>query len=63
MNSSNRRAYLNGLLTLFALGALTWFEFQVDGELIGLLLVIGIAKAAIIAQVFMHISRLWGANQ
>lgn len=63
MKPSNRQAYLNGLLTLFLLGALTWLEFQIDGELIGVLLLIGIAKAAIIAQVFMHISHLWSADR
>lgn len=52
-------SYRNGFLTLIALAVLTWLEFQIDSQLILLLLVVGLAKAAIIVQMFMHITRLW----
>lgn len=58
MPDLSARPYLRGFLTLVVLGVLTWIEFQVSSQLIFLLLVIGIAKAAIILQYFMHISRL-----
>lgn len=59
---THRQSYLNGLLTLVVLGLLTWIEFQIDERLLGVLLAIGIAKAAVIVQMFMHISRLWSAD-
>lgn len=59
---SHRPGYLNGFLTLVVLALLTWIEFQIDGRLIGVLLAIGIAKAAVIVQMFMHITRLWSAD-
>ncbi|HEY4666067.1 MAG TPA: hypothetical protein VIH26_02065 [Anaerolineales bacterium] len=52
-------AYRRGLLTIAALGGLTWVEFQLSGGPVLPLLVIGLAKAALILQFFMHISRLW----
>ncbi len=52
-------AYWRGLLTIVALGGLTWIEFQLSGGPIFALLVIGLAKAALILQFFMHVSRLW----
>lgn len=52
-------AYWRGLLTIAALGGLTWVEFQLSGGPIPLLLVIGLAKAALLLQFFMHIPRLW----
>ncbi|MGH2621039.1 MAG: hypothetical protein ACRDHG_10790 [Anaerolineales bacterium] len=51
-------AYWRGLLTIAALGGLTWIEFRLSGPILPLL-VIGLAKAALILQFFMHISRLW----
>jgi len=51
-------AYWRGLLTIAALGGLTWIEFRLSGVLILPLLVIGLAKAALILQFFMHISRV-----
>lgn len=58
----HRPSYLSGLLTLIGLAVLTWIEFQVNGELIALLVAIGIAKAAVIAYFFMHIARLWSTE-
>jgi heme/copper-type cytochrome/quinol oxidase subunit 4 len=52
------RPYLRGFITLLVLAVLTWIEFQVSSQLIWLLALIGIAKAAIILQYFMHIYRL-----
>lgn len=57
--ASRASAYRRGLLTIAALGGLTWIEFQLRGGPILALLVIGLAKAALILQFFMHISRLW----
>ena len=51
--------YWRGLLTLAALGGLTWIEFGLSGGPFLPLLVIGLAKAALILQFFMHVSRLW----
>ena len=51
-------AYWRGLLTIAGLGGLTWIEFRLSGPILPLL-VIGFAKAALILQVFMHISRVW----
>ncbi len=59
---SHRPSYLTGFLTLLVLAVLTWLEFQIDGQMILLLLVIGITKAALIVQMFMHISRLWSSE-
>lgn len=60
---AHRPSYLTGLLTLAALAVLTWLELQIDGQQIFLLLAVGIAKAAIIVQMFMHISRLWSRTR
>lgn len=62
-SAEQRRLYLNGFLTLVVLGLLTWLEYHVDGELIGVLLLIGIAKAALIVQMYMHISRFWRVDR
>ncbi len=56
---SRPSAYWRGLLTLAALGGLTWLEFQLSGGPILALLLIGLGKAALILHFFMHISRLW----
>lgn len=62
MGAPHRPNYLTGVLTLAALAGLTWLELQIDGELILLLALVGLAKAAIIVQLFMHLSRLWSAH-
>lgn len=63
MHPTHRASYLPGFLTLLALAALTWLEFQIDGRLIGLLVLVGLAKAGLILQVFMHLSRLWSGDR
>jgi cytochrome c oxidase subunit IV len=62
MSDLSERPYLRGFITLVVLAALTWIEFQVNGMLIFVLALIGIVKAAIILQFFMHIYRLRGRS-
>jgi len=57
--ASRASTYWRGLVTLAALGGLTWIEFGLSGGPFLPLLVIGLAKAALILQFFMHVSRLW----
>jgi hypothetical protein len=52
-------AYWRGLLTIVALGGLTWFEFRISGGPILALLLVGLTKAVLILHFFMHITRLW----
>lgn len=55
------RAYRRGLLVMLGLLALTAVEFalaQVSGSAVPLL-IIGLAKAALIVQYFMHIYLIW----
>jgi hypothetical protein len=56
---SRPSAYWRGLLTIVALGGLTWFEFRISGGQILPLLLIGLTKATLILHIFMHITRLW----
>jgi len=51
--------YWRGFLTILALGVLTWLEFQIRAGPIWPLILIGLAKAALILQFFMHITRVW----
>ena len=54
-------AYREGLFTFIGLAVLTGIEYAVSvwlGSLV-LLLIIGLIKAALIVQYFMHVSRLW----
>ena len=51
--------YWRGLLTIVALGGLTWFEFRISGGPILALLLVGLTKAVLILHFFMHITRLW----
>ena len=51
--------YWRGFLTILALGVLTWAEFQIRSGAIGPLILIGLVKAALILQFFMHIARVW----
>lgn len=54
--------YRRGILTLLVLAALTAGEFWVSAVTNGsvvFLFIIGLIKAAIILQYFMHISHLW----
>lgn len=54
--------YLQGIITFVVLAALTAGEFWVSSVTNGsvvFLLIIGVIKAAIILQYFMHISHLW----
>lgn len=51
--------YWRGFLTILALGVLTWVEFQISGGPIWPLILIGLVKAALILQFFMHITRVW----
>ena len=56
---SRPSAYWRGLLTIVALGGLTWFEFRISGGPILALLLVGLTKAVLILHYFMHITRLW----
>jgi hypothetical protein len=56
---SRPSAYWRGLLTIVALGGLTWFEFRISGGPILALLLVGLTKAVLILHFFMHITRLW----
>lgn len=61
MNDRKAAAYRLGWITVLVLAVLTLAEFFVTiylGSLV-LLFIIALVKAAIIAQNFMHISRLW----
>lgn len=61
MDENRAAAYRLGVVTLIIMGVLTIVEFVVAiylGSTV-LLLIIALIKAAIIAQNFMHISRLW----
>jgi hypothetical protein len=61
VNSATSRPspYWRGLLTIVALGGLTWIEFRISGGPILPLLLIGLIKAVLILHFFMHITRLW----
>ncbi len=62
MSESKSKAYRRGLITFWVLMLLTVVEFIVGiqpGASFVLLFVIILLKAALIVQVFMHISRLW----
>ena len=53
-------AYRRGVLTLAALALLTGVEFWVSAAgSLALMAILGLAKAGIIVQYFMHLSRLW----
>jgi len=45
--------------TILVLGVLTGFEFQISSGPIWPLILIGLAKATLILQFFMHITRVW----
>ncbi len=62
MNGNKAKAMRRGLITFVALLVLTVVEYFVGiqpNASIVLLFVIALVKAALIIQVFMHISRLW----
>lgn len=62
MNENKAKAMRRGLITFLALLVLTVVEYfigiQANASIV-LLFVIALVKAALIVQVFMHISRLW----
>jgi hypothetical protein len=61
MNDKKAAAYRLGIITMVILAVLTIIEFVVSiylGSLV-LLFIIGLVKAAVIIQNFMHITRLW----
>lgn len=62
MNGNKAKAMRRGLITFLALLVLTVVEYfigiQANASIV-LLFVIALVKAALIVQVFMHISRLW----
>lgn len=62
MNGNKAKAMRRGLITFLALLVLTIVEYfvgiQANASIV-LLFVIALVKAALIIQVFMHISRLW----
>ncbi len=62
MNGNKAKAMRRGLITFLALLVLTVVEYfigiQANASIV-LLFVIALVKAALIIQVFMHISRLW----
>lgn len=58
-DSGTPSLYWRGFTTIIALGVLTWAEFQIRGGAIGPLIFIGLVKAALILQFFMHIARVW----
>ncbi|MCA9949259.1 MAG: cytochrome C oxidase subunit IV family protein [Anaerolineales bacterium] len=62
MNGNRAKAMRRGLITFLALLVLTVVEYfigiQANASIV-LLFVIALVKAALIVQVFMHISRLW----
>ncbi|MEK7682979.1 MAG: cytochrome C oxidase subunit IV family protein [Chloroflexota bacterium] len=53
------RAYWRGFLTILVLGVLTGFEFRISSDPIWPLILIGLVKAGLILQFFMHITRVW----
>ena len=59
--SRRSAAYRQGLVVLAGLAILTGVEYVVGVTLssVALLLVLGLIKAALIAQYFMHIYRIW----
>ncbi|HEY1408484.1 MAG TPA: hypothetical protein VF434_06060 [Promineifilum sp.] len=61
MDNKKAAAYRLGVTTLLILAVLTVIEFLVSIYLNSLVLIfiIGLVKAAFIAQNFMHIARLW----
>lgn len=66
MEDKKTAAYRQGLLVFIGLAILTVAEFFVsaatDGSAV-LLIIIAVLKAGIIAQFFMHIYRLWRAEE
>ena len=53
-------AYRRGVMTLIALAVLTGVEFWVSAAgSLALMVFLGLAKAGIILQYFMHLSSLW----
>lgn len=60
--SDKKAAYRQGVWVAVVLGALTaleyWISIALDGSLVFLTL-IGLVKAGIIVQYFMHIYRVW----
>ena len=58
-DSGTPSLYWRGFITIIALGALTWVEFQISGGPIWPLIFIGLVKAGLILQFFMHIARVW----
>lgn len=66
MNDKKAAAYRQGVWVFIGLAILTVGEFIVSGATNGsapLLFIIAIAKAGIIANFFMHIYRLWRAEE
>lgn len=62
MSEAKTNAYRRGLITFLALMVLTIIEYFVAISLASptvLLFIIALIKAALIVQVFMHVSRLW----
>lgn len=66
MEEKKTAAYRQGILVFILLAVLTIVEFFVsawtDGSVV-LLMIIAVLKAGIIAQFFMHIYRLWRAEE
>lgn len=65
VNEKKAAAYRLGMITLLILAVLTVIEFWV-GLVLGsvvLMFIIALIKAAVIAQNFMHIARLWRSEE
>jgi cytochrome c oxidase subunit IV len=64
--AARRAAYRRGVYVLVALAVLTVVEFTIAVILGGspvLLFVVILAKAGLILQYFMHLDRVWGAEE
>jgi caa(3)-type oxidase subunit IV len=66
VEDKKRAAYRQGILVGLGLAVLTIVEFiisQIPGNLAVFLMLISVIKAAIIVQYFMHVYRLWRAEE
>jgi heme/copper-type cytochrome/quinol oxidase subunit 4 len=62
VNEQKEKAYLRGLVTFVILMILTAVEYVIAVTLASsttLLFIVALVKAALIVQIFMHVSRLW----